>query len=608
MIGIKINGEFIDLFPDTRIDLTLNNPIFADDDIIPGSYTLPFDIPGGEVSPANARILGNPDVVEGRTGRLVFDDVYLFFDGLQYKKGQIIINPVSGKLYKGNFNFGLRTIADDFKNKSIRDLIDEDFELTTETYSRKVYAISSDSPMKLKVQGTVFEGATLSDLVDQINAGDDDPAVTATYHATGSTPKGASGPYIDITLTSNADDPEYNLHVDSADTSTAERSKWYIEVADISTYIDDIKATVEAYIDASPPDNKVRFPMVYNDGLYDEYKLGAGQVPKQGRKWVNYAPDGTLRTNDPNYGADNNKPFQVYNYTNLQPFVPLKYVFDAIANYFDISYEGDFFDDPYYAEAIFVNSYVVDKQIPYIGSYEYLYWMPSFNLRDLVPDMSVETLFKELQKKLNLAIRYNEDTGRVRIVKRQPLMQAGFYVDLSDSAGPVDGVDDVRNSGIRIESQVDKNDLFSAVDFYQFNLQYDLLIPCQFSQLAADHTEGTTVFLYMRQKAFSDFLPRLAFYKGIQAPAGYAKASYLGWNLHLGGLAGFVETDYKEYLEWLLVRKKVTMPMDIPFRILKAIDWEKKYRVDRVNYFFKTITASLTMQGVEVSKVELYSL
>jgi hypothetical protein len=103
MNGIKVNGEFLELFPDANVDITLRNPIFADDQIIPGSYSIPFNIPFGESSPKNTRILGNLQVIEN-VSRLRETDAYCFYDGLKFKKGKLVIGDIDHQARKLEVN------------------------------------------------------------------------------------------------------------------------------------------------------------------------------------------------------------------------------------------------------------------------------------------------------------------------------------------------------------------------------------------------------------------------------------------------------------------------------------------------------------------------
>lgn len=605
MIGLQINDEFIDLFPDTKINLILNNTIFLDDDIIPGSISIPFDIPGPEISGRNARIIGGADMVEHTIRSLLFKNTILWFDGIPYKKGDFKINPVSGQKFTGNFIFGLQTISTDFKKKKIREIMDETITMTAETFSRKVYIAPSmfatPPPYTIQINGTDVEANTLSDLATAINNSTDiNPPVTAVYVPSGSAPLGLVAPYISIEPNLSTGDPMELFHVTGAGGQLA--LDWDVEVEDISDYLNSIKAFVETYIDAAPPDNKFRFPMAANAGLYEEDDKQLWDRLKAGFIYSNWAPDGSLVLNSLNNGTWN-----TVNFTNLQPFVMLRYVLDQIASEFGFGYEGDFFDDPYLDEAIFVSPSVVDIVLPYLGARAFLFWPASFNLKSFVPDITVEQLFKELQKKLNLGISFNEDINKIRITKRKSLLLADPFLDLTDISGPVEGIDLVAVTGVRLESKIDEKDSLATEDFYESGTP-ETTIESMFSSLADDLKGTAFSYIQMHQKANEAFTPRLAFYKGLDATLGYPKASAEGWKMRYGGAGNLGETEFVEFIRFLKNRKLVKLKMDIPFRILKAVDWEKIYTVDRNRYMFKSISLNLTMEGAETSAVELYSL
>ena len=60
MIGIKINGKWLDLFPATTLSFELNNPAYLGDDVdvIEGAFSFPADIP---LTALNRSILKHPD-------------------------------------------------------------------------------------------------------------------------------------------------------------------------------------------------------------------------------------------------------------------------------------------------------------------------------------------------------------------------------------------------------------------------------------------------------------------------------------------------------------------------------------------------------------------
>lgn len=67
MIGVEVNGYFLDMAPNATLSYTLNNSVFSSSDTsqLPGSYTFPFQVPA---TPLNQRVLGHPGIINRATG------------------------------------------------------------------------------------------------------------------------------------------------------------------------------------------------------------------------------------------------------------------------------------------------------------------------------------------------------------------------------------------------------------------------------------------------------------------------------------------------------------------------------------------------------------
>jgi len=276
MISIKLpTGEYLDLFPDTAITMKLNNPIFADNNIIPGSYSLPFNIPFGEASEHNARIMGHYDVISSTDANKQIENVTIFFDHVFYKKGTIKLGVFTenSKSLAVNFTFGLAALSDDFKTITLKELLDDPIVIDTTAITKKIYikpAASAVSPYSILVNGENFEGDTLTLLAADINAADDLGA-SATLVTSGTTPLGNAQPYIELAVTDNTDDPLSPMSVNAVGSSLSARALWYIESFDRTTYWTGIADFLEGYFDGNYPTDKIRFPYLTKDGLYGNF-------------------------------------------------------------------------------------------------------------------------------------------------------------------------------------------------------------------------------------------------------------------------------------------------------------------------------------------------
>lgn len=81
MLGISIDGAFLDLFANTSIGFELNSPIFLSEstDIIPGSYSFPFSIPNNT---RNRSILNSPAVIDNAAPTLSAENVEIRVHGI----------------------------------------------------------------------------------------------------------------------------------------------------------------------------------------------------------------------------------------------------------------------------------------------------------------------------------------------------------------------------------------------------------------------------------------------------------------------------------------------------------------------------------------------
>lgn len=113
MIGIRINGGFLDLFPGTRLTFEFNNMALMatdSDDIIPTSYSFPVDIP---LSENNKDLIGHPEVIEN-TATLLKDHPCQIYAGNFLWNGKITIRNAlrSGRASRARMYIIINPAAD----------------------------------------------------------------------------------------------------------------------------------------------------------------------------------------------------------------------------------------------------------------------------------------------------------------------------------------------------------------------------------------------------------------------------------------------------------------------------------------------------------------
>lgn len=622
MIGIKIGDEFLEVSKDTRISLKLVNPLFNEDNLSPGSLSLPFDLPSGENSPGNAVILGHPDVIENVEGfRKIAGS--LFFDGLPMKAGKLIVREHGEGKTNTNFNFGLGTISDEFKTKKVREIIAQTITIDAGAHPKKVYlkagALAAPD-YSITVNGRVYTAATVSALATAINADVTEPRATATYVTTGTTPLGVAQPFIEIGAYTNPNDPLTPLHVDYEDDNgnSSTGYVWYVEGMDLTAYRAAFTSFMDAYNTDPYPDEAIRFPTMFNDSFSGQYG-GAINLSGfynntliKGSNYVNARNSYGLIFN----GIGTTTPFTVRNMNSIQPFLRMKWVLDQIATYFNFEYEGDWYDTEA-TNMLIDHAAALDAPLDYIGKTKFVFWRRSFNLSELIEDVTVVDLLKALQSRYNLGIYTNELNGKLRLVKREAVAIAKTDEDITAKAGNIKRVSDMRLTGVKFSTPKDDTDEYSTADELSVG-DAEETITSKMGSITQEFTttisgdSGSVTGPLKRQDFGDKFKLRVFHYVGLinNGTFTYAKASKDGngfvetWT----GASGLYARRWKYWIYFAMRRRAVTLPVSFDYTDLYRIDWELKRRLDRKQFMIKSIDVELTPGGIRVSDVELYTM
>lgn len=617
MIGLKISGKNAELNTDTSINMKLVNPIFNEDNLSPGSYSLPFDLPGGEVSPVNASIFKNPDVIENNEG-FVKQDAELFFDGVFFKRGKIRVKSVSPSRLNAHFTFGMSAISDEIKTKKLRDLVAEEIVIDNSAVAKKIYLKQNTTfskPFPIIVNGKQYEADTMALLVAAINANEDTPKALATHVTEGVSSGGLAAPYMVLQSALSTTDPLTDLSVD-VDTNiffnsgTSENElKWQVhgEMDDINNdgYYDPFWTFLSGYYTGVYPDDKLRFPAIFNsNSLYNGLMLEGGN-PTLIRNVV---------------AADNS--FTVINRNSIHPFVRVKWVLEKISDYFGIQWEGDFYDSADTDEMLIWNPNNLDVRKPYIGKTPFAFWKRSFNISDLVPDISVVNFLKGLQSRYNLAIYFNERRQKMVMAMRENIAKAVLSNDITSRCSSVMDADDLSVTGIKLTAQREEDDMDADDDFFDIGepeTEFKTNLSSIQSFTTRETLGGDVLAPFVIHPPDTKFEFRIFYYKGManNGVLDYPKAhihaiSYNDRfdNADLGTGLGVSAYEYfwKRWLTYVVRRKLVKIQIDFPIGDLFDFNWELKRKVDRNNYLIKSLDFSLTPNRLTVCNAELYTM
>jgi len=125
MLGIKINGEFLSLAPNTFLELEQANPFLQFQDEISGQFSLPFEV---DASPRNLRLLNYAGIIQNKIDNKGID-AEMYDNGLQVSVGKIKIEKPTHNLNRtadGTISCyyltGSSSFYQDIKDKKLKDI------------------------------------------------------------------------------------------------------------------------------------------------------------------------------------------------------------------------------------------------------------------------------------------------------------------------------------------------------------------------------------------------------------------------------------------------------------------------------------------------------
>ncbi|HEY3403899.1 MAG TPA: hypothetical protein VGK59_10960 [Ohtaekwangia sp.] len=608
MIGIKLDGvdEYLDTPDDISINIRLENPLLGDaEKISPGSYSLPFDLPGGDISPKNSALLKHPDVIENNESYQI-QKASLSYNGVPFKSGNLKSKGINGGKISSYFTFGLNSISEDFKKARIRDILDEDVVISSASFVKGVLIFnlwsSPGTDHTIIVNGQSYTIDALLGFSVLINTYYDANMVSGSgvYLPRASIVSGklrivmaTTNPLLVPPFTEMVEstDPHIGLHIDIP---AEDRANWTVEVFDMADYYQPFKdfAGTEG----------VKFPVRFNANLYEGEAVKAGEI-------INGVNSSGLIVNDANWGFDNTLPLQVKNYNSLQPFILVKYLLDRVASVFAFQYEGDFYDSLTTQPRFIDNAITLDLPMDFLGDQKYVFWRRSFNKNEFVPDMGVVDFFKALANRYNIGIYYNETTRKVRLKLRENVSKANAYDDITALSSPVLPIEDQRVTGFKMVVRKEEKDTFSVDETYTVGTpEKELPIACgRLHQMQTTLIEGSPVTgPYVSVKNKESIGLRIFHSLGMvdAGPFSYEAAGIHGTTINES--VANIYTSFWQY--WLHFEKNsllVKVNTAFPLRMLLQFDWEQKRRFNRVNYLVKAIDLKLSNKVFSVSGVEL---
>jgi hypothetical protein len=204
-------------------------------------------------------------------------------------------------------------------------------------------------------------------------------------------------------------------------------------------------------------------------------------------------------------------------------------------------------------------------------------------------------------------VSYNEQSGKVSMRFREPLVKAKVYDDITLLSSPINDIEDLRITGYQLTVALEEKDAYSTVEVYKDAIpKEEIPIACGRIQRTASRVIDELVISgpLTKRKNGEKFGLRLFNYAGIVSgkPAATIQGSY-------AEDITTIRNNFHTY--WLLFsanRRQVMLNVDWELRHLLEFDWALKRRFDRKDFWVKSIKFRLTQSKVSSSEVELMTL
>lgn len=584
MIALQIDNEFLDLFPDTKFNITEVNPLF-DKDSVSRVYTLPLKVPP---TYRNKKLLEQSARLDSRSKDIKLDATLFIFRN-PYEYGFVQVVGDTEKYIEIRFENQGQGFADqlrDIKIDKILDTINVAFTGTTDlvfelnpaggqyflqiddnTYS--YYLDTSPPPTAQDVQQVLF------DFIIQINA---DYPIFADV---------APGDQLRLDIENY---PNVDIHFDTIQGFTL------VDGSNNATDKLDSFHTHVLAIHNTPIDSHA-FPVMYNEIFYD--RDNASYL-----NHINHISDGQVIENVPEVE-------ETWKHTFV-PFVRVPYILEKIISLISFAaITGDYYESSDFQGLLIYNNVALDEVTfsDFPEGDRYLnHYKQSYDLNDHVPEMTAAAFWSRLTQ----IFQIYGITSKDKITIRKKIDQVNQRpIDWTDKVAPRYKRRSTEQSGFILRYDRDEDDLNKPTTTLQdyiigdgtkeITMPFDTLRD-QFngSNFPVSHSWKLPVAI---QKGTStagklgknNYAFRLLIDRGLQfddngntynlAQSGHLAYNNtdLGYSLDFDGDKGLYENNYKGVIE-LEEKEEIVVPATLNLSDIRKIKtWDNSKR-----YFFSS--------------------
>ena len=636
MIALRIKNTWLNLFPKTSLNITINNPLF-DTESIERVFSYPFKLPA---SPTNLQALTHVNRLDVELDDYKLE-AELWIDGVMFEEGILVIQSTTQKIINAVFKNNTMSIFEDLATIKTSDvaLPTVNFENNYEPYSHfELLAsnISTQTKIAIQINGQLFEedlvnfGFFISlinnefpGLVEEIGPPSSDHFIRIK--------KSEPGDLIKIGIRPGFLDPavyaffDYKTPFNSTYNSSVEdvRNDWINYLAN----------------HLSNTENTFTFPVINFPNFYFD------SIDPKSDTFLGYANN---YSNDDYIIYDENSTTGEFKNTMI-PMVFIKTILDKLSEHSDrfSGFGGDIYNDPEIQQLLIYNNRSLDYNYDYFDFHEILndpnpytgprtlyYWKDGFDLNDHVPEIPADEFLKNLAKTFCAFFIFR--SGRLHIISRKSILntivedwtelsEPDYTQSLASNEGyeiDYDRQDDESNPPIFEKIRVGDGKTLVEIPFYTFDTPLDI---------DTDSTPPKSWFLpLIEEKGYSDLFKiyesyslRLLFFRGLQNDsngdtyplATYSDKNYDGdevgnYSLAIQGEKGLHQVWWKGFLELVSNGKEIEKIVRLDIQTLLK---EKEFKNPRKRIFhpqgqmvgvIKSIQIKATTSGLSLAKVK----
>jgi hypothetical protein len=422
MLNIRINGQDLDLFPNTRLPLSEYSPIF-DRDAIQRSFSFPFKIPA---SLRNKKLLEYPTRIDG-AGQRKYNYAEVRLAGQQYERGTLVITGSTKDEIEVAFKSEILELIENLNNFRLRN--DLNIEVDTQVDfapNIQLYYLKPDPQeedyttlyLSLGINGVLYEDklSRINSFVSDINADFPNLAIVAENNDNELILEFRTIYKPDLQLSLEPDSP--NNTEDFFQYSPSGTDDFDAYLTSYASHIEDVQAGL---------DTTHAFPVIYAPNFYDKDN-------DAWKEYINYTDrnsDLILTTRKVSEKAEH----------TLVPMPSVRtvfeYIFDAAGS---VPISGSFFSDSDINKLIVYNNrsidtiltktdFILERNIANINERRYIGYLGKYYLEDHLPDLTFREFVQKFSTMFPIVMQLRYNSLEIDTVKA---LLSNTTIDLTD--------------------------------------------------------------------------------------------------------------------------------------------------------------------------------